>query len=747
MAQDRVKQLLQQGMAAAKAGQKQQALEILQRVVKLDPRNESAWLWLSSVARNNQERIFCLRQLYSINPSNDLAIKGLQALGIDPTTEKVVADPTPTSDTPLPSPEKLRALQGRIDELVKQYRPELYTPLEIDWTQKENNRYGEATAKRIRRTFYGTVAAISIVALLLVGFLLYGLISSLGGNEEQASNNKGLFTATASLIPSITPTFTPNPNTPIPGNLFTTPTPVTPQANLPRGFDNRQPTPTTVYPPIQQSEIRDAITAFDQGDYETVRRISSPFQDVELNFCFQEMYYYDMVGRAQSGDLAELAEAEALLNQALNFEERPGFENTCEDSDLLKAALCYVDYQQSVLGVGNATDAQAICQEALEGDPQLVLAATTLADIYIDRGEFDRAAAVLEETRTHELPSGSQPNIGNVYLLLKQADVEVAQNNFDRGLEYVARALYVDPVLEEAIAKRVEINLLKARGESDSRLQQILYGYAALLAEEQYLFRYPGAAQAYVYVAEGRLREGNPDRALENLDRVIQVEGAPGVDPQAVQQAYALRAEVYFNQADYAAALTDLNRLLDENPDQLQWREWRAEAALVTMDYATAVEDLSILVEAMPERVDLVVELAGIQAQRCQYTPGVSCDYQAVLDALSITFVGDLSDPILQARAQAFRIEAQLALDESPTVNQLALWINTMQDVLAVHETGQNYFLLGRLQALAEDYEAALQAYEWVAYWNSIYDYPFGDDVAEAIDAANEALNASEDET
>ena len=101
MAQDRAKQLLQQGISAAKAGQKDQARQILQQAVRLAPQNETIWLWLSSVARDNKERIFCLKQLLEINPKNEHALKGLQALGVAP-----AQDQTPITSVPQMTQEK-----------------------------------------------------------------------------------------------------------------------------------------------------------------------------------------------------------------------------------------------------------------------------------------------------------------------------------------------------------------------------------------------------------------------------------------------------------------------------------------------------------------------------------------------------------------------------------------------------------------------------------------------------------------
>src|SRR5258706_10062108 len=103
MANEQAKQLLQQGIAAAKAGQPAEARQLLQQAVKRDPTNESAWLWLSSVAKDDQERIFCLKKILEINPNNENAIKGLRQVGGGPEPRR---DPTPSGirklNTPLP---------------------------------------------------------------------------------------------------------------------------------------------------------------------------------------------------------------------------------------------------------------------------------------------------------------------------------------------------------------------------------------------------------------------------------------------------------------------------------------------------------------------------------------------------------------------------------------------------------------------------------------------------------------------
>jgi Flp pilus assembly protein TadD len=49
VASDQAKQLRQQGIAAAKAGDKETARKLLLQSVKLDPKSEPAWTWLLNV--------------------------------------------------------------------------------------------------------------------------------------------------------------------------------------------------------------------------------------------------------------------------------------------------------------------------------------------------------------------------------------------------------------------------------------------------------------------------------------------------------------------------------------------------------------------------------------------------------------------------------------------------------------------------------------------------------------------------
>jgi hypothetical protein len=73
-------ELLKEGIEAAKAKKADEALALLKQVVELEPRNETAWLWLSDVVGTDEQRIVCLENVLAINPRNEAAQRGLSIL-------------------------------------------------------------------------------------------------------------------------------------------------------------------------------------------------------------------------------------------------------------------------------------------------------------------------------------------------------------------------------------------------------------------------------------------------------------------------------------------------------------------------------------------------------------------------------------------------------------------------------------------------------------------------------------------
>ncbi|MBI5704437.1 MAG: tetratricopeptide repeat protein [Chloroflexota bacterium] len=110
--------LVQQGISAIKAGDKNTAKKLFLSAIKQNPDNERAWQYMYNVSSTYQERIHCLQQILRINPANEKAKQLLQQLISD---GKVVAEkpPMPTNHPaaiePIASPKRHRPQKG-IDE-------------------------------------------------------------------------------------------------------------------------------------------------------------------------------------------------------------------------------------------------------------------------------------------------------------------------------------------------------------------------------------------------------------------------------------------------------------------------------------------------------------------------------------------------------------------------------------------------------------------------------------------------------
>lgn len=71
---------LQEGIMAARAGDKQRAFDLLTRASNDPSTSEQAWLWLSGVVSDDSERLFCLDNVLRINPNHEVANRGAAML-------------------------------------------------------------------------------------------------------------------------------------------------------------------------------------------------------------------------------------------------------------------------------------------------------------------------------------------------------------------------------------------------------------------------------------------------------------------------------------------------------------------------------------------------------------------------------------------------------------------------------------------------------------------------------------------
>ena len=80
MSEDRIKELMREGIEAARANDKATARDRFEQVTDLDENNERAWYYLSQVVETDEEKRVCLNNVLVINPGNEKAQQLLDRL-------------------------------------------------------------------------------------------------------------------------------------------------------------------------------------------------------------------------------------------------------------------------------------------------------------------------------------------------------------------------------------------------------------------------------------------------------------------------------------------------------------------------------------------------------------------------------------------------------------------------------------------------------------------------------------------
>jgi len=95
---------VQEAISLIKSGDRQNGQRLLSEVLKTDPENELAWLWMSTLVTGDKKR-FCLEKALSINPNNPQARQQLAQL---PPSQPAQAQ-TPVASPVVPVPQKTPA--------------------------------------------------------------------------------------------------------------------------------------------------------------------------------------------------------------------------------------------------------------------------------------------------------------------------------------------------------------------------------------------------------------------------------------------------------------------------------------------------------------------------------------------------------------------------------------------------------------------------------------------------------------
>lgn len=735
MASEQARDLRQRGIAAAKAGDKEQARQLLQQSVRLEPGSESAWLWLASVARDGRERLYCLEKVLEINPANETAQKAVQAaqgdvpsapvppvpnapairpigsikpIGSSSPSPQPAAPAAPAASgryepspqapgIPVPPADRLADAQKQAEIIARDYQNQLAaTPENVKWTHKNRNRAGERDVLFLRAQV--SAAVISFIAI--VGIL--GTLFVLNNPDARALLFEPTWTptftptVTATSTPGVTPTPSPTPQ------LTYTPSPTVPPDITPYNV-YFPPRPTQEYPRADTAPLRSAIALVEANRISAaLPTLDAEVESVSLSFN-PVPYYYQAIAFARNGNgesaLRTLEEAEGRLTASTTNSFKP----------IIDAgyAVVYAELARQAFADDNGAQArdylsniEGRAADALERDPRNPDTYLALSRRFSLDGNYSEAITVLSDAlERSELQT-------NVELIIERGQNYFEQGEYDLALYDAFLALYINEGTEAAHLLRIQ-----------TALRQNDPGLAVLYAQT-YLYYYPGSVLGYKLLGDARLAENKPELALEAYAQGLE---GPESDP-LYAELLAARGRIFAEQGRYDQARDDFTRALDLTDDP-QIRADRMTAAFRNGNYPTALEDVLAL-----RGTDVVPDgrLSLIEAQITSRSAdeGDEDAYQQVLTLLNSA--GGLTAEE-QANANALRAYAQFQL------GNLSAALEAVDSALATGETGYRHYVRGLILEAQGDEEEAIREYEWVVTWGSFYNFEFRFDAEERL--------------
>ncbi|MFQ3535926.1 MAG: tetratricopeptide repeat protein [Aggregatilineales bacterium] len=731
MAKEQAQQLLQQGIAAAKAGQRDEARRLLQEAIRRDVANETAWLWLSGVANTDEERIFCLMKILEINPGNQNALKGLAKLGVKPPSStairrlkdqpppqglaatarpptaplsppKAEAPPKPPSSPRMERPQppvpilderRIASLGEAVGRFLAGYQPLPEAALPFAWTRKRRGRVGELSDQALRLR----IGAAFVGGVGLLAGILFLIASLLGGGTAVAQ--RGTNTPTPTQTPSATPTFG---LTSTPSNTPAVPRTPTPTPNLAPG-SIYSPTSTPAFPEVRSVPMRRAIALLSAQDYDAALEIlEDERKGLELA---KNETYYETIYYMVTAYLAQNRPGEAA--RLLDANRNPG-------SPAFHAARALLSYAR-----GDLDTALSDALNAFRADRRWSEAAVIAARVQAQRGNLAAARDVLRNALS-ETPR-------NVPLLLARAEINLSGGALNDALSDAELALYIDPLNRSAYQVRNEVLLAIAAAQTDPVARVEAYG-RAVIGAQAYLIYYPGDTEAWWQLGRARQGEGNLSEALDAYAQAVVVDRTS----ETARRVFLARGEALMSLRRYAEARDAFEAALviRETSDV---RRRRLEAASALGDFTTALDDVTFLLRDNPSDATLLSAQLDLLLAAWMRQDISEAQFTAAAERLTDDQLAALTP---QARHSAVLYRGVVRYLEGDY--QAAL--NDLNQALVVRSTAAgHYYRALTLRALDRPAEAARDL-QWLAYFEEFATLPRLADVRSLLAALVTAL-------
>ncbi len=293
MVDKELQSLLRTGIQAARAGDKQKARRIFERVLEADDSSELAWMWMASVVSTAEERRVCLENVLDINPNNARAIKALARMKArpvrhakPPAASKPAAPKAPARKPDLPQEDvpvwESSEWESRLDAVLPPAPAAEPVSKASSPPRAKPAPVARSTRRRRNPRLVLGVGAVSILLVIVVAGIL---IVQTNNKTQDARDADGVVSTGPTALPpeptkfeivdpatlknTLVPTWTPEPS---PTSVIATPSPV------PLQLDSYM----LIYASRisgQSSEDIYAIRA--DGSEEEIRLTNDPARDIE----------------------------------------------------------------------------------------------------------------------------------------------------------------------------------------------------------------------------------------------------------------------------------------------------------------------------------------------------------------------------------------------------------------------------------------------------------------------------------
>jgi hypothetical protein len=102
---------LEQAVQAIKTGDKAAGLVLLAQVIRTDPNNESAWIWMATAQDDPEKKKQCLERVLRINPANERVRRALATIFPTPVQPEAVSEAIQATPQPAPFVEEPPSVQ------------------------------------------------------------------------------------------------------------------------------------------------------------------------------------------------------------------------------------------------------------------------------------------------------------------------------------------------------------------------------------------------------------------------------------------------------------------------------------------------------------------------------------------------------------------------------------------------------------------------------------------------------------